>query len=89
MTLTFDLDLETFHEKKGLVQLCQFVEGGVNRVSSIGVVVENDAKNRCCQTNKQTYEQTNLQTNRLSNINGFRHLIKYGVIFNFFQNQTS
>jgi len=43
------------------------------------VVVEKLQKKTC-----QTYIQTNLQTHKRSNINGFRHLIKYGVIFNFF-----
>ena len=54
------------------------------------VVVRNNAKNKGLNklTNGQTNEQTNLQTNIPTNINGFRHLIKYGVIFNFFLNQT-
>ena len=39
-------------------------------------------------SNSQTNRQTNIQTNIPININGFRHLIKYGVIFNFFWNQT-
>ena len=81
MTLTFDLDLETHGEKKGLVKQSQFTKYGRRRSSSKVVVIEKVVKKRCKQTNKQT----NIPTN----INGFRHLIKYRLIFNFFQNQTS
>ena len=84
MTLTFDLDLETHGEKKGLVKQSQFTKYGRRRSSSKVVVIEKVVKKRCKQTNKQTNKHTNIPTN----INGFRHLIKYGLIFNFFRNQT-
>ena len=80
MTLTFDLDLGTFHDRKGLVQLSQCVEGGVNIISSFGVVVENDVKKGVLtksHINKLTNKLTNQQTNQHKWLSPFNKIRGY------------
>jgi len=87
VTLTLDLDLEIKYEWKGNLVVSHYAGCGCGRCN-IKEVVHVKPLKKCCQTFlSQTNKLTNIQTHKRSNINGFRHLIKYGVVSNFFEKQ--